>query len=252
MNRIGMLILIAGLVAVAMGCHGELMVVDNSTSPESQAGVPGTPGSNHDEPAHTQNPEFPDLPCDDAACRDPKPSAPPRFVRLTHTQWENTIRDLFYLDAHSGLSSSFIQDPLSSGSFDTNVEVLSMTQRLWDHYRIASKELARRTVSDADALGRIMPEGAPDELEARGRAFIESFGARAYRRALTNEEIDSHLALFMEGAALMGSDNAFESGMEMVLRLIVQSPHFVYRTELAHDEESEVIGLSGYERASKL
>lgn len=262
MKRIGILILIAGL-SMAMGCQGELAILDGSSSldpggvltPGGTAGG-GTGGSGTgSEPIHTQNPEFPDIECSDAACRDPQPSAPPRFVRLTHSQWENTVRDLFRLDTTGGYASSFIQDPLSSGNFDTNTEVLSMTQRLWDNYRIAAEEIASQIARDPEALARIVPADALEStngLEARARAFIEDFGMRAYRRPLSSTEIDTHVELFLRGAELMNSSNAFEAGVEVLLRLFIQSPHFVYRTELTHDEARDAFELNAFERASKL
>jgi hypothetical protein len=254
MNRISRLFLVVGLL-MAVGCHGELAIV-NGTGASTGSPGSGSPGSGSSpgtgETVHTHNPEFPDLTCDDVACRDPLPGAPPRFVRLTHSQWENTVRDVLRLEGHSGLSSSFIPDTLSSGNFDTNAEVLSMNARLWDQYRVAAENLASQIARRPASLERLIPAGAPAELEGRGRAFIEAVGLRAYRRPLTTQEIDSHLELFLAGAELMGSANAFEAGAEMVLRLFLQSPHFVYRTELTGVTNGDVIALGGYERASKL
>src|SRR5689334_4461968 len=34
------------------------------------------------------------------------------FPRLSHAQWENTVRDLLRLDDRPGLSASFTSDPL--------------------------------------------------------------------------------------------------------------------------------------------
>ncbi len=38
-----------------------------------------------------------------------------QFPRLSHRQWENTVRDLFGLDAVTGLSDAFVGDPVAGG-----------------------------------------------------------------------------------------------------------------------------------------
>ncbi len=173
------------------------------------------------------------------------------FPRLTHEQWENTIRDVLRLPERTGISASFTGDPLG-GIFDNNEAVLSVTPGLWADYQRAAEELSAMVVSDPAKLGLLVP---PDEGQgdtARARTFIEQFGRRVYRRPLTETEINDHLAVFAQGPnILLGSP--FETGMRLVLQTFLQSPHFVYRVENdAKPRADGLIPLSGYEIATKL
>jgi len=65
---------------------------------------------------------------------------------------------------------------------------------------------------------------------------------------LAADERDRYQALFAVGPAALGSGNDFADGAELVLEAMLQSPYFVYRTEL----EDDGAPLNGYEIASKL
>ena len=73
-------------------------------------------------------------------------------------------------------------------------------------------------------------------------------GRRAYRRPLTTAEAASYQKLFDTGPAQSGTLSAFAKGAAVVLEAMLQSPNFLYRTELG------AVGapLSGYEMAAKL
>lgn len=174
------------------------------------------------------------------------------FPRLSHTQWENTVRDLLRLDAPPGLSASFTTDPLG-GVFDNNEFVLQVTPGLWGDYQRAAEELAGRVVSDAGLLSRVVPADLPAEPDAKARAFIASFGLRAYRRPLADGEIDALATLFARGRDLYDAADPFGSGVRTVIEAVLQSPQFVYRVELGGEPRKDgLIPLSGYEIATKL
>jgi len=173
------------------------------------------------------------------------------FPRLTHEQWENTMRDLLRLDDRPGLTASFTSDPLG-GIFDNNEAVLSVTPGLWADYQRAAEELSAMIVADPQKLGRIVPADTGQDSTARAKAFIEDFGRRAYRRPLTTAEVETHLALFAKGSQILGGD-AFASGVALVLQAMLQSPHFIYRVEQSGNaREDGLIPLQGYEIASRL
>ncbi|WP_437302181.1 DUF1592 domain-containing protein [Sorangium sp. So ce388] len=174
------------------------------------------------------------------------------FPRLSHAQWENTVRDLLRLDDRPGLSASFTTDPLG-GVFDNNEAALLVTPGLWGDYQRAAEELAAMVTDDEDKLDRLVPADLPTEPEARGEAFVERFGERAFRRPLTAEERDTYLALFRRGKELFDGEDPFVAGVRAALEAFLQSPHFVYRVELgAGPAKGGLIPLSGYEVATKL
>jgi hypothetical protein len=103
---------------------------------------------------------------------------------------------------------------------------------------------------DPKLLAAIAP-ATPDPA-ARARAFIGSFGLRAFRRPLTDGEASRMLALFNRGPALVGSGDAFADGVELVLGYVFQSPHFLYRSELGAAAADGRVALSDHEVAAKL
>ncbi|AUX28291.1 MULTISPECIES: DUF1592 domain-containing protein [Sorangium] len=174
------------------------------------------------------------------------------FPRLSHVQWENTVRDLLRLDDRPGLSASFTTDPLG-GVFDNNEAALQVTPGLWSDYQRAAEELAAMVAADQGKLDRIAPAGLPDEPEARAQAFVERFGERAFRRPLTDDERDVYVALFHRGKELFKGEEPFVAGVRAALEAFLQSPHFVYRVELgAGPTKNGLIPLSGHEIATKL
>jgi hypothetical protein len=180
-----------------------------------------------------------------------QPGASSRFVRLTHQQWENTVRDLLGLPAPSGLSATFVAEPLRS-TFDTNGSLLSVPPDLWHDYQTAAEMLATRVAHDAKLLAGLVPGAAPADPRGRARAFVENLGLRGYRRPLGEAELNEHLALFDRGAALIGSGDPFADGAELVLSAVLQSPFFLYRTELGTRPAGGKLPLDDYEIASRL
>lgn len=231
---------------LALGCQGKVGI--------SSDGSPAGPGSSDPPSANNAtvpDDPFPELPCEGVACEPAVPSVTPRAARLTHHQWENSVRDLLRLPDRPGLSSAFLADPLSTSRFDRFVETMEVTPGLWDDYREAAETLAAQVANDPAALNALVPAGAPSDLEGRTRALVEDFGQRAYRRPLTAAEVDSVVALAGQAPELFG-EATFARAAELVLRVFLQSPHFLYRIETHDVPDAAIVPLSGYERASRL
>jgi hypothetical protein len=162
------------------------------------------------------------------------------WVRLTHAQWEASVRDLLKLSATPGLASAFEGDP-PNGFFSNNERALEVTNNLWADYQRAAETLAKQVAQDATARARIAPG-----TDSAG--FISTFGRRAYRRDLTPGEKSKYQALFDSAATAYDTTDPFANGVELVITAMLQSPHFVYRSELGEDGAP----LSGFEIASKL
>jgi hypothetical protein len=174
----------------------------------------------------------------------------PRFARLTHAQWENTVRDLFNLPAPPALATAFYPDP-QLGRFDNNIARLAVTAGLWQDYQRAAEQIAELVVADQTLFAGILPADLPSDPAAAGRAFVESFGARAFRRPLTAAEVDGYAAMFATGPTHYPEDDALHGGARLVIGAMLQSPWFLYRAETSTGEGSTV-QLSGYEVASRL
>ncbi len=177
-----------------------------------------------------------------------------RFRRLTHAQWESTVRDLFQFDEVVDLSSSFRSDPTQSGYlFEGNGDALEVDQALWASYQTAAIEIAESVAADDEALARILPPGFDEEATTdEVRHFIEEFGARAHRRPLSDEQVDAYLTLYEQGTASYEQVVGYRGGVRLLIEALLQSPYFNYRVEESTGAPGANIALDGYERANRL
>lgn len=148
-----------------------------------------------------------------------------RVVRLTHTQWENSVRDVLQLPETLGLSSGFIADA-KDGKFSNNERALFVSDTLWADYQRVAEEIAELVATDSARLGAL---GAAGDAEG----LIAAVGERAFRRALTADEQADYLALWAEGATFFASGDGFADGARIFLEALLQSPNFLYRIELS-------------------
>lgn len=172
-----------------------------------------------------------------------------RFPRLTHAQWENTVRDLLKLATAPGLSSSFTTDPPGS-TFGNDGNLLKVTPGLWGDYQKAAETLGETVTKDTSLLAKLVPSDG--DVEAKAKAFIDAFAFRAYRRPLADEETAQLVGLFKQGPALTGLPDPIAAGVQVVVTAVLQSPFFEYRVEVGEKKDDGSIGLTSWEMASRL
>ena len=181
----------------------------------------------------------------------PVPGQAPRLVRLSHRQYDNTARDLLLLPPDAQPSSEFLSDPPVKG-FDNNAAALVVKDRLGRDYRRAAESLAQQ-VTAPDKLATLLPCQPEGDGSACATQFIQQFGRKAFRRALTGSELASYNGFYAQGAGLYDAGSGFEQGLRFVIEAILQSPHFLYRIELSDTIESGVkIALNSHEVATRL
>ena len=187
------------------------------------------------------------------------PSSPPsavlvptaRIARLSRQQWSNAVRDLLQLTDISEIDSTVTGDALVG--FDNEADALYVTEQLRKQLFDAAEKLGDKVTADAAALARLVPAGAPSDTAGRARAFITAFGQRAFRRPLTDAEVTAHQSLFDQGSTLYPGVDAFKAGANLVIQAMLQSPHFLYRTELGVGAAGAAsVPLDDWEVASKL
>jgi hypothetical protein len=111
----------------------------------------------------------------------------------------------------------------------------------------------RNLYVDSVSLAGAGAGAGPAPGDAERDAWLAAFGARAHRRPLTDQELREYAALFDAAADLGPSGDAFRDGVQLVLTAMLQSPHFLYRTEeSAEPDASGRIPLSDWEIASRL
>jgi hypothetical protein len=166
------------------------------------------------------------------------PEPGPRLVRrLTHAEYGATVRML--LQTELAPEASFAPDLTVDGhSGDATLEVSSL---LAEQYRAAAEDLGA-----AAELDTLLPCDSTDR--ACADQFIGSWGRRAYRRPLTETERSTLLSLYDAVAA----EEGFDEGIRWVIIAVLQTPTFLYRSELGARTAGEVFTLSDWELATEL
>lgn len=183
---------------------------------------------------------------------DAQPAPSGRFARLTHSQWENSVRDLLSLPGSSGLVDSFPADARTAGFlFDNHELSLEIDQVLSNAYASAAEALARDVTSNPQALARLLPPASSNERE-RARAFISLFGERTFRRPLEAAEVDQFLRLYDQGTTSYDDATGFTAGVRLLIEAFLQSPHFLYRVEGSTRAVGATIPLSDWEVGQRL
>ncbi len=154
--------------------------------------------------------------------------------RLTHAQYNNTMRDL--LGDSSRLADSFPPEDFIGG-FRNQYPGQNASPMLTESYSSAAEKLARQAFRTGDSRNLISCKTF--DLLCRDR-FLKEFGRRAFRRPLTAIELARYQKLF-------SSEKQFYSGAQLALEAMLQSPAFLMRVEHGTNPAQQ-----GYEVASKL
>lgn len=233
-------------LALATGCDvGKLGAGDSDTGGDSTgSGLPST-GSGLPSTGSGPGPEVTHPECD-VTGRLPAPQR-----RLTRFEYNNTVRDL--LGTTLTPADQFPPDEIAGG-FNNNASVLTVSSLHAEKYLLAAEALASEAVTKN--LAKLVPcdpaaiNGKVDQEEACARQFVQTFGRRAYRRALTPQDVDRLMRAYAAGR----TGGSFSEGIEVVIRAALQSPNFLYRLELRHDfdDAAPKVRLNPYEMASRL
>jgi len=163
-----------------------------------------------------------------------------RVVRLTNAQWAAAVKTVLGV-ASGGLEANFGNAVAVTGKFTNNELSLSLDGRNWEDFQKASETLAAQVTATDAALAKVYSGTDP-------AGFITTIGRRAFRRPLTTAEQATYMTLYTQGTTLTGSQSAFTKGASVVIRALLQSPNFLFRTELG----AKGAPLNGYEMAAKL
>jgi Protein of unknown function (DUF1592)/Protein of unknown function (DUF1588)/Protein of unknown function (DUF1595)/Protein of unknown function (DUF1587)/Cellulose binding domain/Protein of unknown function (DUF1585) len=177
-----------------------------------------------------------------ASCAAPSPGA--RLLRrLARSEYDATIQDLFGFVSTWG--ASMTADTVVNG-FDNNAGALRVSPLLADQVRRAAEEIAAKAMASPKGLVPCDPANGDD---ACAGGLIDALGKRAFRRPLTGADHARYLALHQSVAKASG----FAAGAEAVIAAMLQSPHFLYRTELGDGAgEGATVKLTPFEIASEL
>jgi len=165
-----------------------------------------------------------------------------RMLRLTNDQWENSVHDILHLSAPTGVSQNFQRAVGATTDFDNNETVVYVDNTSWADFQQGAEAMADQVTATDAALQNVV-------ATTDATTFIKTFGRRAFRRDLGADEVTAYKAIYDQGAAVTdGTQSAFTKGARFVIATMLQSPYFLYRSELGDTGAA----LSGNEMASKL
>jgi hypothetical protein len=153
--------------------------------------------------------------------------------RLTHSQFNHTVRDL--LGDQTNPANQFPPEDFVNG-FRNQSRGQSLSPLLIEAYSGAAERIARTALSGGDTR-RLIP--CKPSVPCRIR-FVREFGLKAFRRPLDAGEQKRY-------EALMAREPDFLKGAQLVIEAMLQSPHFLFRPEVATDPK-----LKPYVTASRL
>ncbi len=166
--------------------------------------------------------------------------------RLTAAEYDATVKDLLGVTVDS---EAVLPEDLRT-PYDNDYTLQIASEALVSSADSLAGQIAAEVVADTalrDPLMACTPSGA-DDAECY-REFVQTFGRRALRRPLADEEVES----FMRFAAHAVTANDFWIAVDSGLRAFLQHPDFLYRVELgtAVDGEPGVFRLTDYELATR-
>lgn len=170
--------------------------------------------------------------------------------RLSRAEYQRTVRDLFgpLSENPVRLVRDLPADPPGTSGFATPVAASLFHV---EAYLTSAESLATEAVQNIDDW---LPCHAAGADEVCAREFITTFGRRAFRRPVTDEEIGELLELFASTADELALAD-FASRIRVVMIAMLQSPRFLYHWQLGEDVAESVDGLvalNEWELASRL
>jgi hypothetical protein len=145
--------------------------------------------------------------------------------RLTHSQYNHTVRDL--LGEPSQPADAFPNEDFING-FKNQADGLGVSPLQAEAYSRAAERLALAAFRGGDHR-RLIPRAPASPTDADGAAeFVRQFGLKAFRRPLNDDETRRYTGLFLEEASRAQD---FHAGASVVVEAMLQSPHFLFRVE---------------------
>jgi len=175
---------------------------------------------------------------------DPTPVV---LKRLTKAQYSNSILDLVGEDIAVPISlepDAAVDGFLVVGGSKSSISALGV-----ERYETAAHDIAEQAMSSSsirEALVPCVPAGDSDA--SCSEAFVQSFGRRAFRRPLTDEETTRYVGVAVEAANKLGD---FHQGLAFAMAGLLQSPHFLFRIELGESADGR-LAYTDYEMATRL
>tara|TARA_B100001250_G_scaffold51349_1_gene40121 strand:- start:4023 stop:5687 length:1665 start_codon:yes stop_codon:yes gene_type:complete len=174
------------------------------------------------------------------------------FVRLTPSQYRNTIHDIFgeSIRVSGNGSSGGVRE---FGLMALGDRKLTLSASELESYESLAIDISSQIFSKKRRSTFLdcfpQNESLPDNTCAAN--FIKSVGLHLFRRPLSEAEIDSYAAMAESAATSLGD---FHSGLQAALVGMMVSPDFLFRIERSHPnpETPGTRQLDAWSKASRL
>lgn len=232
--------LLSAVAAVALlgGCQAD--IIGSAGAVDQDPTIAG-PGTTTTKPVEVPEPGDWFAAVQAADCKVPAALSRTRIRRLSTAQWTNTVAQALTVTPDVAM---FPADALSSTTgFNTDAVLNKVSVLLANAYFDAGDSLAPKAATAALQAYACLATNAKDATCSA--SFLKDFGARLFRRPLTDEETGRYGAFLTAQVAL----DAPETAVASVIRAMLLSPNMVYVTELGSSQPGEVT-LTPYEQAS--
>jgi len=149
----------------------------------------------------------------------------PRLRRLSRDEIFHTLDDIFP-EVKGAWSAKLSADAISKHGFDNDSTLLVVGKQL--AAELDTLGTAVGTALSGAPLATALPCSTTTKDAACAQQFLDKYGKRLFRRALTPDESARYVALFQQ----VSTAKDFATGISFVTRALVQSPHAVYRREV--------------------
>lgn len=175
--------------------------------------------------------------------------------RLTHQEYDNTIRDLFGVELRR--AQEFPSDLAGRSGFNNSANTLFMQPLLMERYMGAADDVVAALLPDhpeTDQQKKVYASvfftraRTPNDEPRVAKAVLGRFLSRAFRRPLTNKELDRVESQYAHARAQgLGHDESIKG----MIRTALISPNFLLKAESRPDSDGEH-RINEWELASRL
>ncbi|HEY5450612.1 MAG TPA: DUF1595 domain-containing protein, partial [Polyangia bacterium] len=161
--------------------------------------------------------------------------ASPALRLLTTAQYQNSLRAL--LGDNITLPADVQLDTVLNGFASIGASRVDLSPLAVEQLETAALAVAKQALADTANRGTLVgctPAGTTDD--ACARSFVTSFGRRAWRRPLSDEEVTRYATIATTAGTMVGN---FYGGLEYALAGLLQSPNFIYRAEIGEPDPQD-------------
>lgn len=172
-----------------------------------------------------------------------------RMRKLTLEQYRNSVSDV--LGAGIVVPSDLEPDTAQNGFYAVAASNATISPAAAEKLERSAYDVAAQALAPAHRASLVpcQPTGVSDA--ACARAFVTSVGRRAFRRPLTELELTRYTTIASTSATTLGD---FHAGLEFALAGLLQSPQFLFRSELGEVDPTDAkrLRFTHYELAARI